>query len=165
MFTFLTKMFPYTGLARIVVLPGILGLNTIIIIVVFILNKHIARRFQVLTWIGLIILSLGLTIASYPQEADSHVVTQTKNAVLAIKDLDNISRLDLKVNGNHSDPRYVVALFKYKDSIPLDGTYNLYEEESSYFYNSQINSLSEIGSKLIGYHKVMWWYLNHIAHI
>ena len=86
-------------------------------------------------------------------------MAQTRDAVRAIKNFDNITRDDLNANGNLDHPAYVVALYKYRDEIPLDGTYQLYGRENAYFYDYSINSLDEIGSKLIGYHKAIWWCL------
>ena len=81
-------------------------------------------------------------------------MAQTRDAVRAINNFDNITRDDLNANRNIDNPAYVVALYKYRDEIPLDGTYQLYEHP-----DVSINSLEEIGSKLRGYHKAIWWYL------
>jgi len=86
-------------------------------------------------------------------------MAQTRDAVRAVKNFDSITRDDLNANGNLDTPAYVVALYKYRDEIPLDGTYQLYGRENVYFYDYSINRLDEIGSKLIGYHKAIWWYL------
>ncbi|WP_379159488.1 hypothetical protein [Paenibacillus sp. sgz5001063] len=157
----LIYLFPYTGLGRIVSIPSTIIINSLVILLcLFISNKVL--------WINISktlitnLITIWITIAGYPQESDPPVLVQSKNAIHAIQEIDNITKEDLNVNGDVS-PRYVVALYKYRDEILSDGTYQLYQRDNEYFYDYSINDVHEIGSKLIGYHKVMWWYLNHIA--
>lgn len=159
MFFLLIKLFPYTGLGRITALPVIFILNSIIILFGLLLSQRVAKGARFKRWSITLILTILTTIAFYPQEFNPHIGIQSTNAVMAIKDYDQITIEELNVKGNVNNPRYVVALYKFKDQIPLDGTYKVYQRESSYFYNSEIRSIDEIGAKLIGYHKVMWWYL------
>jgi len=154
----LVNFFPYTGLGRVLAIPAIIIFNSIIILAsIAIPKKGLLRAISrvVIT----ILITIGITIYFYPQEFNSSVMSQTRDAIRAIYDFDRISKDDLNANGNIHNPVYVVALFKYRDEIPLDGTYQLYEHEDTYFYDYSINSLEEIGSKLIGYHKAIWWYL------
>ncbi|OKP94389.1 hypothetical protein [Paenibacillus sp. P46E] len=156
----LVYLFPYTGLGRIVSIPSTIIINSLVIVLcLFISNKVL--------WIKIsktlitILITIWITIAGYPQEFNPPVLAQIKNAINAVQAIDSITKKDLNVNGNVSNSRYVVALYKYRDEILDDGTYQLYQQDNVYFYNS-INNLNEIGSKLIGYHKVMWWYLDCI---
>ncbi|MBP1903449.1 hypothetical protein J2Z32_000061 [Paenibacillus turicensis] len=99
-----------------------------------------------------------MTIGIHPQESYPSVYTQSIEAIKAISDFHQITLEDLEVNG-YKEPRYVVALYKFKDQLLSMGTYQLYQKENVYFYNYSINDLEEIPLKLIGYHKVIWWYL------
>lgn len=153
----LIKLFPYTGLARIVTIPVTIIINSLLIVVCIVVCRK--YRYGILSVAVTLALSIWITIALYPQESDPSVYTQSIVAINAISDFDQITLEDLEVNGHKNNPRYVVALYKFKDQLLLKGTYQLYQEENVYFYNYSINNLEEIPSKLIGYHKVMWWYL------
>ena len=149
----LVEFFPYTGLARIAALPAIVVMNSLIIVASFAV-PHKGLLSAVLKAVLTIFITLWIAIYFYPQEFSPSVMAQTRDAVRAINNFDNITRDDLNANRNIDNPAYVVALYKYRDEIPLDGTYQLYEHP-----DVSINSLEEIGSKLRGYHKAIWWYL------
>jgi len=121
-------------------------------------NRNYGKK--ILNIIVVLIVTIILTVGLYPQEFNPPILVQSKKAVNAIQDFDHITRADLMTNGELNNPRYVVALYKYKDELLSDGVYQLYQRENVYFYNYSINELEEIPSKLIGYHKIMWWYLN-----
>ncbi|TCZ79384.1 hypothetical protein E0485_05850 [Paenibacillus albiflavus] len=166
MFYILIELFPYTGLGRIVALPMIFVINTVIIACGLAISKKIKKQYRIVIWTGIIILTISISILSYPQESGPHIVTQTKHAVIAIENYENITKDDLEIIENSStkklvnpDERYVVALYKYKHELPLDGTYKMYQREPVYFYDSHIRKIDDIPAKLIGYHKVIWWYL------
>lgn len=153
----LIKLFPYTGLARVMTVPATLVINSLLIFVcITIIKKY---RYRILSVTVTLALSIGITIGIHPQEYNPSVYTQSIEAINAISDFDKITMEDLEVNGHKNKPRYVVALYKFKDQLLTKGTYQLYQKENVYFYNYSINNLREIPSKLIGYHKVMWWYL------
>jgi len=156
----LIKLFPYTGLGRIISIPATVLINSLFIIICMTLNK-IKYGKKILNITVVLILTLSLTVGLYPQEFNPPIFVQSIKAVNAIQDLDQITREDLKTNGELDNPRYVVALYKFKDELLSEGVYQLYQRENVYFYNYSINELEEIPSKLIGYHKVMWWYLNN----
>jgi hypothetical protein len=153
----LIKLFPYTGLARVMTVPATIVINSLLIFVCIIITKKYGYRILGIT--VTLVLSIGITIGIHPQEYNPSVYTQSAKAINAISDFDQITMEDLGVNGYKDKPRYVVALYKFKDQLLLKGTYQLYQEENVYFYNYSINYLEEIASKLIGYHKLMWWYL------
>lgn len=153
----LIKLFPYTGLGRILTIPATFATNLILIFVCLTIIKKYG--YKVLSVTVTLPLSIGITIALHPQESYPSVYTQSIVAINAISDFDQITIEDLEVNGHKDNPRYVVALYKFKDQLLSNGTYQLYQNENVYFYNYSINDLKEIPSKLIGYHKVMWWYL------
>ena len=155
----LIKLFPYTGLGRVVSIPVTVLINSLFIIVCMTLNKKKYGK-KVLNITVVLLLTLSLTVGLYPQEFNPPIIVQSIQAVNAIQDFDHITREDLKTNGDLNNPRYVVALYKFKDELLSEGVYQLYQRENVYFYNYSINELEEIPSKLIGYQKVMWWYLN-----
>lgn len=153
----LIKLFPYTGLARVMTVPATFVINSLLIFVCIIITKKYGYRILSIT--VTLVLSIGMTIGIHPQEFYPSVYTQSSEAIKAISDFDQITLEDLEVNGHKNKPRYVVALYKFKDQLLSKGTYQLYQEKNVYFYNYSINDLEEIPSKLIGYHKVIWWYL------
>lgn len=155
----LISLFPYTGLGRIVTIPLTVIINLTITINCILLIKR-KKWGKYLTIVLSLSLTIVVTIGLYPQEFNPPILVQSINAVDAIQDYNQIQRNDLESNGRLNDPRYVVALYKYKDDLLDEGIYQLYQRENVYFYSYSINELDEIPSKLIGYHKVMWWYLN-----
>lgn len=165
----LVYLFPYTGLKRIVALPAILIINSTIILIVMVKSSSLKKPIRIITWMLTILLTMFLSIAMYPQEHDPHVFKQMSNSISTIKEYDRISETELDLSrayknnviDNHSvEDRYVVALYKLKDQIPLDGTYQLYQRESTYYFDTTITNINEIPDKLIGHHKVIWWYLD-----
>lgn len=160
MLVLLIDLFPYTGLRRIASVPSTIIINSLIIW----LYLALKRKNYSIKYIGglfTLLITLAIAVIGHPQEFNPSVLVQSQDAIRAIKDIDSVTRKDLDVRGSHNSARYVVALFKYRDEILKDGTYQLYEKENVYFHNYTVNDVSEIGSKLIGYHKVMWWYLNN----
>jgi len=153
----LVNFFPYTGLGRILVIPTVVILNSIIIIISLALPY---KAYTIPKIVVAIFITIFITVGLYPQEFNPSVMVQVKEAIRTVSEIDKTTRDELNANGNVHDPRYVVALYKFKDEISIDGTYQLYEHENVYFYDYTINNIDEIGSKLIGYHKAVWWYLN-----
>lgn len=155
----LINLFPYTGLERIITIPLTVVVNLMITIICILLIKR-KKSGKCLTITFALSLTIVVTVGLYSQEFNPPILVQSINAVGAIQDYNQIHRSDLESNGHLNDPRYVVALYKYKDDLLDEGIYQLYQRENVYFYSYSINELDEIPSKLIGYHKVMWWYLN-----
>jgi len=165
----LVYLFPYTGLERIIALPAIIFINSTIILIVMAKSHVLIKHIKIMTWMITIFFTMFLSIAMYPQESDLPVIKQIDNSIITIKEYDRITLKELElinslehksIDNQSAEDRYVVALYKFKDQIPLDGSYHLYQQEVSYFFDTTIKSIDEISDKLIGHHKVIWWYLN-----
>lgn len=74
MILLLIIFFPYTGLSRIIYLPFIFLLNSVIIMKCLILTKSYSGTTYLVTWLRIIILTIILTIVFYPQEYGPHVI-------------------------------------------------------------------------------------------
>ncbi|WP_052723641.1 hypothetical protein [Paenibacillus wulumuqiensis] len=155
----LIKFFPYTGLARIVSIPVTLFINTFIVLGCLLI-PYWKRWFTIFKIVVAVSLTIWVTIAFYPQESSPPITIQAREAISAIGNIDNMTRKDLDPSNQELRDNYVVALYKFKNEIPIDGTYQLYGRDNVYFYEYSIHSLKDIPSKLIGHHKLMWWYLS-----
>lgn len=168
----LRELFPYTGLARVFDLPFIFALNSSIIFLGIIVTPKFNRFFTILTWIGITFLTVVIAVESWSQEFLPPVADQIRYSISAIQNYDNTAINDLKLplsKGYDYDnetnyiegapERYVVALYKYRHQIPLDGSYYVYFD-SDVEPNTPVRSIDEIPSKLEGHHKVIWWLLN-----
>lgn len=161
MLVVLIDLFPYTGLARIASVPTTIIINSLIIWFYF----RMKGKNLWIKYIGVLLtllITLAITVIGHPQESEPSVLIQSRDSIRAIQGIDSVTRDDLDISGSHNSARYIVALFKYKDEMLKNGTYQLYQQENVYFRNYTVNDVSDISSKLIGYHKVMWWYLNKI---
>lgn len=76
MITLLLTFFPNTGLGRIIYLPFILLLNSLIIIVVQVSTKNLNHKIFRVVWTITITLTMILTIAFYPQDYGPHVISK-----------------------------------------------------------------------------------------
>lgn len=76
MLTLLIGFFPYTGLGRIVYLPLILLLNSIIVAIGLVLHKYLNGTSKFVSWFLIILITLLFTILYYPQEGGPHVINQ-----------------------------------------------------------------------------------------
>jgi hypothetical protein len=74
--TLLITYFPYTGLGRIVALPFIYLINTVVIIVGISITRHLNLYLKSLVWIVLLLLSIYISIYIYPQEDGPTVLSQ-----------------------------------------------------------------------------------------
>jgi len=98
------------------------------------------------------------TVTFYLQEFSPSVPKQVWYSVTAIKNYDNstLSDMDLQKNEKEGAPeRYVVALYKYRKQIPLDGSFHIYGD-SDY---PTIRNINDIPQNLYPHHKLIWWYL------
>lgn len=158
----LIKWFPYTGLGRILTVPATFFVNIIVVIAsMFIVYKKTWKN--IVKIIIVVCATSCITVAFYPQESGPHVTTQVKNTIRSITHIEEINRNDLANDDSNDDSKYVVALYKYRNEIPLDGTYYVYDRDYEYLNKYSIHSLEEIPSKLMGYHKVVWWCLTHFV--
>lgn len=154
----LWDFFPTDKLSFILVTPITLGLNFLIAVgfAAMTYRKLWFRLLRMMIGIG---LTCWITIACYPQDPVNSIEEQTREAIQAIKQIDEVSRTELISATRYKDPRYVVALSKYLDEIPFDGTYQLYGHRNLYGDNYTLSRPSHIFFKLKGYHKAMWLYL------
>lgn len=175
----LGKIFPFTGLAAIIVFPVIIMLNAVIIIGTIWLTKNVQRFGYILSWTATAILTVFITLAFHPQESRPNVFKQISYSINAIqqfdnsniKDLDlpfsvdNFSRYDCSIKD--AQEKYIVALYKYRHTIPLDGSFHVYREERtgviSYDYDTSVKSIEEIPKKFrTGQDKLIWWTLKQL---
>lgn len=70
----LIHFYPHTGLGRIIALPIIYMLNSVIILVGIVVTRKYRQPCVTYCWIILIILTLIVTIFNYPQEYGNHVL-------------------------------------------------------------------------------------------
>lgn len=119
----LINLFPYTGLGRIVSVPVTVIINTLLIIACKIFTRKHGKKVLIIT--VTLFITLTLTVGLYPQESSPPIYVQTMQAVKAIQDFDYTTREDLKTNGNLENPKYIVALYKFKDEILSEGVYQL----------------------------------------
>jgi hypothetical protein len=164
MFYILIKLFPYTGLGRIIALPLAFILNSSVIILGIVITRNLKHTRYTLSWISIVLLTVLNTIVIYPQESRPNISKQILYSISAINNFDHSPLADLElplsessIKGGHE--RYVVALYKYRQQIPLDGTYYIYRESSSYYFDTSIKSIDELPTKLIGNDKLIWWFL------
>ncbi|WP_411343299.1 hypothetical protein ACE3MZ_16880 [Paenibacillus sp. WLX1005] len=154
----LIKFFPYTGLGRIVTVPFTFLINIFIVGLAVLITYR--KRWFVITKVTLtIMITTAITIKMYPQDSGISVVQQAKEAVQAIQHIGNLDRSYLQYDGYNHEEEYVVALYKFRNEIPMDGTYQLYDRENLYFYGFTIHNMQDIPKKLIGHHKLMWLYM------
>ncbi|KOY16866.1 hypothetical protein AMS66_08315 [Paenibacillus xylanivorans] len=116
----------------------------------------------------IILLTLLVTIVLYPQASDRHIVVQIKDGIHAIRHYEDITTKDLRLNKDQSgriigdsNERYVVALYKFSQDIPMDGSFHIYEKAGNRTFNPVINNVEQIPEKLMGFHKLMWWVMEH----
>ncbi|WP_405155918.1 hypothetical protein [Paenibacillus sp. FSL K6-0108] len=164
----LVQLFPYTSLMRLIMFPLIVMINAGII---FIAGQKTEKKVThtvkgTLRNALIILLTLLVTIALYPQASDRHIVVQIKDGILAIRHSEDITPKDLKLNKDQSgkiigdsNERYVVALYKFRQDIPMDGSFHIYEKAGNRTFDPVINNEKQIPEKLMGFHKLMWWVL------
>ncbi|NGZ77683.1 hypothetical protein [Saccharibacillus alkalitolerans] len=155
----LFDFFPNTGLGRILSTPATLLVN-LLITMALVLLPYRKLWFRIVRGVVVIVCTCWITIAFYPQEFSPPIEEQAAEAVRAIRDIDTVTRNDLVDRARFEDPRYVVALHKYLDEIPFDGSYQLYRHPNTHTDNYTISKRSDIVRKLKGHHKAMWWYMN-----
>ncbi|MFD1885498.1 hypothetical protein [Paenibacillus wenxiniae] len=152
----LIAFFPYTGLGRIITVPFTFLVNIIIVGIAMLITYR--KKWFVITKVSLtIIITTFLTIYMYPQESGPSVVWQVRQATQAIKHIDSLDRTYLHYDYEH-EAEYVVALYKFRNEIPMDGTYQLYDrdEQTVSMYDYAIHNMNDIPKKLKGYHKLIW---------
>ena len=154
----LVRLFPYTGLGRIVFIPSAILMNAMIILASMAIRTRAVWTRIVKIGVTLM-LTVAITVGGYPQEFGPSVPVQIHHAIQAVRGYDDVTREDLNVDGYQDNPQYVVALYKFRNELLREGTYQLYQRENVYYRDYTIKELQEIPSQLMGYHKVIWWVL------
>ncbi|RPK29621.1 hypothetical protein [Paenibacillus xylanexedens] len=162
----LFQLFPYTGIMVIIVFPIIILMNAALIYAI--LKKagkdHVRitkRRYA----LSLLVTTCGV-VALFPQSSGTHIVVQAIDGFNAIRHLDGVTVDDLKLKKDKSgyvigdsSERYVAALYKFRQEIPMDGSFHIYERDGNPKFDPVITEVGQIPEKLSGFHKVMWWVL------
>lgn len=175
----LSLLFPYTGLRAIVVYPVIIVLNSVLIFGTILLTKNINGVLFGLILSFVTVTMVILTISLHPQEFRPNAFKQIAHSISAIKNFENSPLTDLDLpftvqdfsrydcDMKDSEERYIVALYKYRNTIPLDGSFKVYREEKtgaiSYDYDLSVKKIDDIPRKLkTGQDKLIWWILERL---
>ncbi|QDY86390.1 hypothetical protein FQU75_08290 [Paenibacillus polymyxa] len=138
-------------------------LNAALMISVIHLIRKLRTLWCVFILVPTILLSMWNTILFYPQEFSPSIPKQIQYSVTAISHYDDLTPADweeytYRPSQTGESEKYVVALYKYKRQVPLDGTTYFYND-TDYYGEHPISSLSEIPSELKPHHQFMWWLL------
>jgi hypothetical protein len=171
----LGELFPDTGLSIIVAYPLILFLNGLIILTLIQFTKNLQRLRYRIVWTVTTIFTTLIAIILYPQGHKANVFKQIGYSFSAIRHFDDspITDLDLPFSVDDfswydckikdSEERYIVALYKYRQTIPLDGSFHILRQEKTgtdLCEKTSIKSIEEIPNKFItGQDKLIWWTL------
>jgi hypothetical protein len=171
----LGKLFPYTGLAAIIIIPFIVIVNIIINIITVYLSRNKSQLTFIIIWVLAFALTQYFTMRNFPQDFRPNTIQQLKNiktgidayANLTIQDLDlpfkvtDFSRYDCEIID--AQEKYIVTLFKYKNIIPLDGSFHIYREDVIGGYYDRDTRITKIDSIPImlrtGQEKLIWYIL------
>jgi hypothetical protein len=163
----LFQLFPYTGILVIVVFPIIVLMNAALIYAMMKKAGKNHARLTKLRYVLTLLLTMSLVIALFPQSSGTHIVVQATDGFNAIQHLEDISLDDLKLKKDKSgyvigdsSERYVAALYKFRQEIPMDGSFHIYERDGNPKFDPVITEVGQIPDKLSGFHKVMWWILD-----
>lgn len=129
----MVKLFPYTGLGRIISIPATIVINLAIIVLGTFITRNMKNLKCILIWIGIILLTASNTMTFHPQEYSPSVYKQIG---------------------------YSISAVKFKEELPLDGSFILHESVDQFGVNPSIRSIDEIPEKLVGHYRVIWWVLD-----
>ncbi|MEW4370734.1 hypothetical protein [Paenibacillus kandeliae] len=156
----LIEFFPATGFGRIITVPFTFLVNIIIVGIAMLIRYR--KTWFVITKVSLtVIITTIITIYMYPQESGPSVVQQVQQAAQAITYIDTLDRTYLQYDAFDHEAEYVVALYKFRNELPMDGTYQLYDRGNGTYYSSDsaIYNMQDIPKKLEKFHKLMWIYM------
>lgn len=144
-------------------MPLVFILNAALMISVIHLIRKLRPLWCALILIPTILLSIWNTILFYPQEFSPSIPKQIKYSVTAILHYDDLTPADweeytYRPRRTGESEKYIVALYKYKGQVPLDGTTYFYND-TDYHKDHPIRSLSDIPSELEPHHQFIWWLL------
>ncbi|WP_409271306.1 hypothetical protein V1499_17940 [Neobacillus sp. SCS-31] len=136
-------------------IPLILSVNlALVAAAIYLTRKGTAHRKNRFIWLITLLLTISSTTTFYPQEFSPHVAVQIRDSITALKNYNKIKPEDLEKGDEET---YVVALFKFRKSIPLDGTFYLYGRKDE--EDEKIHTLADIPRKLYPHHRLMWRYM------
>ncbi|QOS77715.1 hypothetical protein JNUCC31_23580 [Paenibacillus sp. JNUCC31] len=146
----LVQLFPYTSLLRLIMFPLIVAINAgVIFIVAKKSEKKVSHMVKGRVRNTLIIvLTLLVTIVLYPQASDRHIVVQIKDGIHAIRHYEDITPKDLKLNKDQS-------------GRIIGDSNHIYEKAGNRTFDLVIINVEQIPEKLMGFHKLMWWIMEH----
>lgn len=170
----LNLFFGATGLGRILVVPLIFCINIIIIIAGLTIASYSKKIYKGLVWGVMVLVTVMIPLFLWEEENSPNAFKQIEYSISAIRSYNHIPKKDLNLplskgfdydslsdnNIEGAPERYVVALYKYRHQVPLDGSYHIYREDDT--EETSIKSIDEIPSKLEEHHKVIWWILERL---
>lgn len=170
MIILMVQLFPYTGLGRIITIPMTIVVNLAIIASGIFLTRKVKLLQFVIIWIVIVIITASNTITFHPQEYSPSVYKQIGHSISVIKHYDEIEKSSLykpiesqdvekQSLDKQTSQEYIVALYKFRDEIPLDDSFVLDESLEKYGVDPAIRNIEEISDKLLGHYRILWWYL------
>lgn len=166
----LGDLFPYTGLAYIVVVPIQLIVVITILMLSIWLTAYLSKPWFFLCWIAASLICIFLIISTYPQEFRPSVPKQIAYSIGAILNYDNIPESDLYLpfaadnySSNlcaikNSQERHLVAMYKYRHIVVRDSAFRV-----SKYTDRPVQSEEDIFKQLeTGQERLMWGYLSYI---
>ena len=164
----LGDLFPYTGLAFIVVAPILLIVVVAILMLAVWLTGYLNKPWFIVCWIATGLVCFWLITSGYPQEFRPSVPEQIGYSIGAILDYDNIPESDLylpfKVDNyssnlctiKNSQERHLVAMYRYRHKVVRDSTFRI-----SQYEDKLIQTEEDIFNQLkTGQERLMWRYLS-----
>lgn len=164
----LGDLFPFTGLAFIVVVPILLIVVVAILMLAVWLTGYLNKPWFIVCWIATGLVCFWLITSGYPQEFRPSVPEQIAYSIGTILDFDNIPVSDLYLPFNvdnyssdlcaikNSQERHLVAMYKYRHTAVRDSTFRI-----SKYDNMPIQSEEDIFDQLkTGQERLMWRYLS-----
>ncbi len=129
-------LFPYTGLGRIIAIPFNIGMSAIISMFYYYAVKtgESAKKYPVLISIPVLILVMFLNAQMFTQVDGIPITQKIKGYINVFQNYENVRYEDIYITNereNYSlnpvlEAKYIAALQKYKDQIPRDGSFGLY---------------------------------------
>lgn len=102
------------------------------------MSKNFNPKKFIVTWSISTVVTVFVSMVLFPQEFRPNVFKQISNSISAIYDYESFPYSDIDIlfssnkdnsNNNNTQERYIVALFKYRKRIPLDGSFHIYRED------------------------------------
>lgn len=165
----LGDLFPYTGLAYIVVVPIQLIVVFAMLMLAIWLTAYLNKLWFIVYWIATWFICFSLVVSTYPQEFRPSVPNQIAYTISTIQTYDSIEMSDiylpftLENYGNNacaienSLERHAVALYKYRNNISYNSNFRI----NSYNDVKPVKSAEDIPNHLeTGQERFIWNYLS-----